>query len=246
MTTTSVLTLAIGFLFLTFGNGCSTLTPSAGIASNNNQLDGPPNTPEIEEPPATPSPHEKEPHTVAKTKSPHMAPPIIPGVDPKEPILPEPKTGPSPSDSVTKKNLAKPNNPEPVTNVPPKQLADLYYAPGSNIPFSGTARILYKNGKPFYEGEFKDGYRIGKGKEWHSDGQLKYDGEWRKNTPWVRHENGENVPFAGSIPSWNRSAFYEGDVFYYYSGTAEIKLKGKYLKGQLISGQNLDRNGFPY
>ena len=248
MTTTSVLTLGIALVALTFVNGCTTLSPPASEASTGNELDRIPGKLEVDATPVTPAPLEAETNIVAEAEKepPYMAPPIIPGVDPEDPILPEPETAPGPSGNVADKTPEKSKKPETLAKVPPRQLPDLYYAPGSNIPFSGAARILYENGKPFYEGEFKAGYRIGKGKEWHPDGQLKYEGEWRKNPSWIRHENGEYVPFAGSTPSWSRSVFYEGGVFYYYSGTDELKLKGEYLKGQLISGQNLDRTGLSY
>lgn len=247
MTTTSVLTLGIALVALTFGNGCTTLA-LAGKTSANNELDRIPDKLEVDETPVTPAPAEVETNTVAETEKepPYMAPPIIPGVDPTKPILPEPETAPEPSGNVTDKTPEKPQKPQDLAKAPPEQQAGLYYAPGSNIPFSGEARILYENGNTFFEGLFKDGYRVGKGKEWHSDGQVKYEGEWGKNKAWVRYENGEKVHFTGSSPSWSRSVFYEGSVSFYYAGTDKLKLKGEYLKGQLISGVNLDRNGLIY
>ena len=244
MTTTSVLTLGIALVALTFGNGCTTLA-LAGKTSANNELDRIPDKLEVDEAPVTPAAAEAEINTVAETEKepPYMAPPIIPGVDPTKPIFPEPETAPEPSGNVTDKT---PEKPEDLAKAPPEQQADLYYAPGSNIPFSGEARILHENGNAYYEGQFKDGYRVGIGVEWHSDGQVKYEGEWRKNKTWVRYENGEKVHFTGSSPSWSRSVFYEGSVSYYYLGTDKLKLKGGYLKGQLISGVNLDRNGQSY
>ena len=247
MSSTSVLSLGVALATIAFGNGCSTLA-LAGKTSASNELDRIPDKLEVDETPVTASPAEAEPYTVAETEEepPYMAPPIIPGVDPTKPILPEPETAPEPSGSVTDKTPEKPQKQEDLATAPPEQQTDLYYAPGSNIPFSGEARILHENGKPYYEGQFKDGYRIGKGMEWHPDGQVKYAGEWKKNPAWVRYENGEHVPFTGSTPSWSRSVFYEGSVSYYYSGTDKLKLRGEYLKGQLISGLNLDRNGQSY
>jgi len=247
MSSTSVLSLGVALATIAFGNGCSTLA-LAGKTSVNSELDRIPDKLEVDETPVTPASAETETNTVAEAEKepPYMAPPIIPGVDPTEPILPEPETAYEPSANVADNTPVPPRKPEPLTEDPPAQQADLYYAPGSNTPFSGKARILHENGRPFYEGEFKDGYRIGQGVEWHPDGRVKYKGEWRKNPSWARHENGEYVPFTGSNPSWSRSVFYEGSVFYYYSGTDKLKLKGEYLEGHLISGVNLNRNGQSY
>ncbi len=247
MSSTSVLSLGVALATIAFGNGCSTLA-LAGKTSDNNELDRTPDKLEVDETPVTASPAEADTYTVAETEEepPYMAPPIIPGVDPTKPILPEPETAPEPADSVTDSTPEKPQKQEDLATAPPKQQADLYYAPGSNIPFSGEARILHENGNTYYEGQFKEGYRIGIGVEWHPDGQVKYEGEWKKNPAWVRYENGKHVPFTGSTPSWPRSVFYEGSVSYYYSGTDKLKLRGEYLKGQLISGLNLDRNGQSY
>ena len=244
MSSTSVLSLGIALATIAFGNGCSTLAVM-GKTSANNELNRIPDKLEVDETSVTPAAAEAETNTGAETEvePPYMAPPIIPGVDPTKPILPEPETAPEPSGSVTDKT---PEKPEELAKAPSEQQADLYYAPGSNIPFSGEARILHENGNTYYEGQFKDGYRVGIGVEWHSDGQVKYDGEWRKNKAWVRYENGEKVHFTGSSPSWSRSVFYEGSASYYYAGTDKLKLKGEYLKGQLISGVNLDRDGQSY
>ena len=98
MSSTSVLSLGVALATIAFGNGCSTLA-LAGKTSASNELDRIPDKLKVDETPVTASPAEAETYTVAETEvePPYMAPPIIPGVDPTKPILPEPETAPEPS-----------------------------------------------------------------------------------------------------------------------------------------------------
>ena len=104
----------------------------------------------------------------------------------------------------------------------------LYYVAVSDKPFTGVALLLHENGKPHFEGQFKNGYRVGEGVEWDKDGHKRYEGEWKRT------------------PNHTGSRLYTGKVYYYYARTDTLKLKGEYFKGVLISGQNLDRSGNSY
>lgn len=104
----------------------------------------------------------------------------------------------------------------------------LYYVAVSDKPFTGVALLLHETGKPHFEGQFKNGYRVGEGVEWDKDGHKRYEGEWKRT------------------PKHTGSRLYTGKVYYYYVRTDTLKLKGEYLKGVLISGQNLDRTGKSY
>ena len=42
----------------------------------------------------------------------------------------------------------------------------------------------YNNGKLIYEGEFLDGRRNGKGKEYNYNGELKFEEKYKKNKKW--------------------------------------------------------------
>ena len=87
---------------------------------------------------------------------------------------------------------------------------------------------LDEDGKPHYEGQIDNGYRVGKGVEWDKDGHKRYEGEWRR------------------IHKYAGSRLFTGKVYYFYGGTDTLKLQGEYLEGRLISGQNFDRTGQKY
>ena len=100
----------------------------------------------------------------------------------------------------------------------------LYYRLGSEVPFSGKAKILSKYGEFVYEGQFKDGLREGEGTEWNKIERKKCVGLWKSDR------------------------FFTGTVFYYYTDqkTDLISLRGEYKEGRLVGGVNLDRNGERY
>jgi len=104
----------------------------------------------------------------------------------------------------------------------------MYYLHGADNPFTGVALILNEDGKPHYKGQIDNGYRVGRGVAWNKAGNKRYEGEWKR------------------IHKYPGSRLFTGKVYYYYGGTDTLKLQGAYLEGQLISGQNFDRNGLNY
>ena len=69
--------------------------------------------------------------------------------------------------------------PQPLTKNLVRKEDGLYYVHGADNPFTGVALILDEDGKPHYEGQIDNGYRVGKGVEWDKDGHKRYEGEWR-------------------------------------------------------------------
>ncbi len=118
--------------------------------------------------------------------------------------------------------------PQPLTKNLVRKEDGLYYVHGADNPFTGVALILDEDGKPHYEGQIDNGYRVGKGVEWDKDGHKRYEGEWRR------------------IHKYTGSRLFTGKVYYFYGGTDTLKLQGEYLEGRLISGQNFDRTGQKY
>ena len=84
--------------------------------------------------------------------------------------------------------------PQPLTKNLVRKEDGLYYVHGADNPFTGVALILDEDGKPHYEGQIDNGYRVGKGVEWDKDGHKRYEGEWRRI-----HKYGGSRLFTGKV-----------------------------------------------
>ena len=112
----------------------------------------------------------------------------------------------------------------------------LVYSKDADKPFSGKS-ILYKivqeptgefsDGQPvtvnipykLFEGEFANGRREGMGVEYYPDGNRKYVGV-----------------FKGGV-------LHDGWVYWYFVGTAQLKMKANFQNGQIVSSQIWNRDG---
>ena len=93
-----------------------------------------------------------------------------------------------------------------------------------------------------FEGEYLNGRRSGKGKEYYDKDKLKFDGEYL---------NGKRNGIGKEYDSFNKKLIYEGEYLnglrngkgkeYYDNGA--LKFDGEYLDGKQITGTKYDRNG---
>ncbi len=236
MTTTSILPLVIALGTIPLATGCSIIKTAAGTEARPSLDLEPaliPEKPGVGKGPLVSNPSKEEVKKAdaqtaldiaeANPERPYMSPPVIPGVDPEKPILPNPKEASKIADGTSLKVPSKPEEPK----VPPSPKSmirgkdGLYYATGFEKPFSGLSRVRLPNGS-LYEGGFKNGMPDGSGVQWNKAGNKKYEGLWR----------------AGQL--------FTGKVYYYYPETDKIKLEGQYLEGRIVDGHGLNRTGQRY
>jgi len=145
---------------------------------------------------------------------------------PTRPLLPKMET--RPTEPATKAKAPTPVpvvtptiQPVPKSVGPAAELrADhLVYIRGSALPYTGKTTLLDENGKKTYEGGFLRGRREGPGVEWYATGEKKSEGEFR----------------AGS--------FYEGNLYWYFIGTAQKKMQVQYNAGKVVKAHIWNRNG---
>ena len=108
-----------------------------------------------------------------------------------------------------------------------------------------------------FEGEYLNGKRNGKGKEYYYDGQLKFEGEYLNGEKWNGNGyNNNNIIYSlkngkGFIKEYyyNGNLAFEGEYLYdeKRKGKEYIKNKleyeGEYLYGRKWNGKGYDENG---
>ena len=62
---------------------------------------------------------------------------------------------------------------------------------------NGKGKEYYRNGKLKYEGEYLNDKRSGKGKEYNYDGKLEFEGEYLNNKKWIgiRYDKDGNISY---------------------------------------------------
>ena len=89
----------------------------------------------------------------------------------------------------------------------------------------GKEYYKYSNYTLIYEGEYLDGKRNGKGKEYYFDGKLKFEGEYLKGKKW----NGKGYDINGNICYQIENG--KGDIKE-YNGIGEFLFEGIYINGE--------------
>ena len=77
-----------------------------------------------------------------------------------------------------------------------------------------------------FEGEFLNGKRNGKGKEYYIDGKLKFEGEYLNNKEWI----GKGFDINGNI-IYKLNNNIDGKGKEYYSNS-KLEFEGEYLNGK--------------
>ena len=90
-----------------------------------------------------------------------------------------------------------------------------------------------------FEGEYRNGERKGKGKEYHLDGTLKFEGEYR---------NGKRIG-KGVEYDKNRKLRFEGEYLYGFKRKGKLYInwildyEGEFLFNKKWNGKGFDENG---
>ena len=100
---------------------------------------------------------------------------------------------------------------------------------------NGKGKEYYDNGKLNYEGEYSNGKRNGKGKEYSDDGKLKFEGEYKNGYRWSGQGFGQ---FDNIVYELEEG---KGDIKEYLND--DIVFKGEYLNGTKNGkGKEYDRD----
>ena len=101
---------------------------------------------------------------------------------------------------------------------------DYYEGDYLNGEKCGKGKEYDKDGKLIFEGEYKNGKRNGRGKEYNKDGKLIYEGEYKYGKRWIRY--GIEYNKKGEL-------IYEGE----YNKKGELIYEGEYLDGKRWNGK---------
>ena len=100
---------------------------------------------------------------------------------------------------------------------------------------------LGSNDQLIFEGEYLDGKRNGKGKEYNEDGSLKYEGEYlngEKSGKGKEYYHG-TLQFEGEYLKGKRNG--KGKEFYHYLYNS-IKFEGDFINGNKWNGKGYDKD----
>ena len=119
---------------------------------------------------------------------------------------------------------------------------------------------FYYNDKLSFEGEYKNGKRDGKGKEYNNVGKLLFEGEYKngkRNGKGKEYNISEKLVFEGEYSNgkkWNGKIFNsnnnnfeelkdgKGYIHNYYRN-GKLKFEGEYLNGEKWNGKGFDKFG---
>ena len=102
---------------------------------------------------------------------------------------------------------------------------------------NGKGKDYYDNGKLEYEGEYLNGKRNGKGKEYYDIGRIKFEGEYKNGKIW----NGKEYNINGIIELEINNGNGKGKQYY---GNGKLEFEGEYLNGQRTGkGKEYNYNG---
>ena len=105
----------------------------------------------------------------------------------------------------------------------------LYEGEYLNGKRNGKGKEYNYYGNLIYEGEYLNGKRNGKGKEYNDEGEIIFEGEYLNNKKTVRYKYGANSSRIYKIK-------YDGDK-YFYNG--KLKFEGEYLNGKNGKGKDM-------
>ena len=116
----------------------------------------------------------------------------------------------------------------------------LYEGDYKNGERNGKGKEYYKDGKLKFEGEYKNGKRNGKGKEYLDNKIIKYEGEYLNGKKWngKGYDNHNKVAYELKNGNWFLKEYnYKGELIFegeYLNGEKNGKGKEYNDKGELI------------
>ena len=115
----------------------------------------------------------------------------------------------------------------------------LYEGEYLNGKRNGKGKEFYDDGKLLFEGEYLKGYRNGKGKEYNDDGNLKFEGEYLKG---YKNGKGKEYNYYGELDfegEYSNGVRWNGKGKEYYA-CGKLLFEGEFLNGKRWNGKYIE------